>query len=155
MSFSSTSPNTSLVGALQPTCGIMELQAWHGPDLQVSEGQNHLRQKGTLWVGQGWGGMEKFIQEPKAWQRCGQKGQTEGQCPGKSSFSIFRTLKNRSFFPASLAHMPGADGGTLGLMVRKEQVRLWVKIMVRVRGLGPYHRPGNTWSCFMASSQLC
>lgn len=27
--------HSSVVGALQPTCGIMELWDWHGPDPQV------------------------------------------------------------------------------------------------------------------------
>lgn len=38
--------------------------------------------------------MEKVIREPKAWQGCGQEGQTEGKSAlAKSSFSIFRSLK--------------------------------------------------------------
>lgn len=86
---------TSLVEALHPTCGIMEPWAWHGLDLQAWEHQNPLSQKGTLWVGQAQSGMEKVIREPKAWQGCGQEGQTKGKSAlekrekrEKSSFSI-------------------------------------------------------------------
>lgn len=88
-----------------------------------------LRQKGTLWVGQDWGGMEKVILDPRA--MAGVWTGRADQRPWKEFVQHLGTLKIQICSRHPL-HMSGAEGGSLGLMMRKKQVCLWMEVIVGV-----------------------
>lgn len=75
--------------------------------------------------------MEKVIPDQRRGRGVDRKGRPKAQCPGKSLFSIWK-LCNIGLFSASLAHVSGAHGGSLGLTTRKEQIRLWMEVTVRI-----------------------